>query len=115
MGHGTGLEHLKDDVALLQPSCPMLVFGCNSAKMVFGNTEPFGCAYTLLMKGCPAYMGCMWMVTDLDVDMITEEIFVHSSCENLSLILEAARKKCVYQFINGSSTVVYGLPVYLQK
>jgi hypothetical protein len=36
MGHGTGLEHLKeDDVSLLQPSCPMLVFGCNSAKMVF--------------------------------------------------------------------------------
>lgn len=49
----------------------MLVFGCSSACMTHDKSEPFGCAFTLLMKGCPAYLGCLWTVTDKDIDYIT--------------------------------------------
>ena len=50
----------------------MLVFGCNSAAMILEDSEPHGFVYTMLLNGCPTYVGCLWNVTDVDLDNITK-------------------------------------------
>ena len=65
----------------------MMIFGCASARVIFDKSQPCGEVYRFLMKGCPCYLGCMWTVTDIDIDMLTEYIFLKSQETNLSLML----------------------------
>ncbi len=114
MGHGSGMQSYKlKDIYCLQPKCPMLMFGCSSAKMNSEGSEPFGHAYSLLLKGCPAYLGCLWLVTDYDIDKVTLAIFLNRSHRNLSLVIDEASKLCHFKFLNCAAIVIYGLPVYL--
>ena len=56
----------------------MLVFGCSSAKMIHEESEPFGCTFDFLLRSCPAYLGCLWDITDVDSDAVTEYLIMNS-------------------------------------
>lgn len=87
----------------------MLMFGCSSARMVLDGSEPFGCGFDFLMRGCPGYLGCLWNVTDIDLDRVTGEM-VEGGEGDLAGVLRRVRGNCAYPNLNGASMVVYGLP-----
>lgn len=62
------------------------------------------------MNGCPAYLGCLWNVTDVDLDRITAEMFLQEGEDDLSSILKQSKLNCYFPHLNGASVVVYGLP-----
>ena len=63
------------------------------------------------MRGCPAYLGCLWNVTDVDLDRTTVEIF--SKGGDLAGAVRNVRRYCTYPNLNGASIVVYGVPSML--
>ena len=77
------------------------------------HSEPHGCGFDFLLKGCPAYVGCLWNVTDIDLDMMTSDILLKEDDRNLASLIARAKTKCTYPYINGSSLVVYGFPCTL--
>lgn len=111
MGHGTGFEHIPPSEYInFQPQCVMLVYGCSSSLMTHHKSEPSGCSFDFLMRGCPAYLGCLWNVTDVDMDRITAEMLLQVGDDGLSSILTKSKLNCYYPNLNGASVVVYGLP-----
>jgi hypothetical protein len=63
-----------------------------------------------MMRGCPAYLGCLWNATDIDLDKVTASILSIGKEDDLSAILQSCRSSCSYPHLNGSSIVVYGMP-----
>lgn len=49
----------------------------------------------------------------MDTDKITVEVFSRERSENLSVLVNRERKKCMFPNINGSALVIYGLPSVL--
>jgi separase len=48
-----------------------MLFGCSSATMIHNNSEPHGITHSFLMNDCPSVLGCLWDVTDKDIDKLT--------------------------------------------
>ena len=70
----------------------------------------------MLMNGCPAYLGCLWSVTDVDIDRLTKHMFDNvRSIHNLCELVSNGKICCRYPNLNGSSLVIYGLPAYLTR
>lgn len=76
MGHGAGTDHLKDrEFYNKNINCSMMIFGCSSACMCKGKIEPHGIVHSYLINECPCVLGCLWEVTDQEIDKVTFEIF----------------------------------------
>ena len=126
-GHNSGSQYYQN-LERVDLSCLALVFGCSSGKL-FAQANPFdlnGTAYKFLLCGCPAYVGCLWEVTDRDIDLYSDRLMAHisdkwdeknqfSKCKNICQAATLSRKACKLPFLNGAATVVYGLPVYLKS
>jgi separase len=126
-GHNSGNEYYK----YLERStlnCLAVVVGCSSGK-VFAHSGPLditGTAYKFLLNGCPSYVGCLWEVTDRDIDRFADQFMNHIShnwdeqnehakVKNVCQAINLSRNKCKLLYLNGAATVIYGLPVFFEK
>lgn len=97
-----------------QPSL-VLLMGCSSARMC-GNAihDSFGLPFAYLSAGVSCVGGCLWDVTDGDVDRLTCRLldFAATSSANATTVgesLAVARRACKLRCLTGLSTVLYGL------
>ena len=69
-GHGSGGQYIRSRTIRELDHCAVaLLMGCSSAKLTEeGSYEPHGVVKSYLMAGAPAVVGCLWDVTDRDVD-----------------------------------------------
>lgn len=75
MGHGAGSQYTTNrEIYERQSGAAAFLFGCSSVKMQQKTSEPCGLALTFLMSSCPAVFGCLWDVTDRDIDKCVERI-----------------------------------------
>ena len=102
-----------------------LLMGCSSAKMSAGPThDPYGMPMAYLHAGAPALVGCLWDVTDGEIDKLTIALLsqffakadVASSSlldgdHSLSLAVALARRSCKFFYLTGGAVVMYGIPV----
>ena len=114
MGHGNGIAHIREsELYRKKVQCMMIVFGCGSADLCRENNEPHGKIYSHLMNECPCMIGCLWEVTDKDIDKLTVDMFERirkeKSCDVASLIAKA-RKTCRLEALTGGAVVAIGLP-----
>ncbi|KAI8901507.1 peptidase family C50-domain-containing protein [Globomyces pollinis-pini] len=124
-GHGGGEEYLNNQTFSSLNKVPVaLLFGCSSGQLkANGEFDPYGIVLTYLNKGCPAVVGNLWDVTDIDFDRFSIKFLqnwglftpskskYYSICESLAM----SRDECKLKYLVGAAPVVYGLPVHLQK
>ena len=67
-------------------------------------------------SGSPSLVGCLWDVTDGEIDRLSHALLKHLLGDNgeatpLPVLVSTARTACKLQWLTGSSTIVYGAPV----
>lgn len=118
-GHKGG-EHLLPRAGLYewmpaqhhaQPSL-VLLMGCSSARLFSSAvSDGFGLPLAYLSAGVSCMVGCVWDVTDGDVDRLTYR-FLECAAERRTTVGEAlavARRACKLRCLTGLATVFYGL------
>jgi len=70
IGHGSGTQYIHPSAIKRLDNCgTALLFGCSSARLTeAGDYEPSGTPFTYMAAGAPAMLGCLWDVTDGDLD-----------------------------------------------
>lgn len=127
LGHG-GCEQYINTNDLMRASASgldipsSLLIGCSSASLTqMGLLESYGNIYSWLAAGSPMVLVNLWDVTDKDIDKFSMSVFEHwglSSGEhnlNLCQAVSRSREKCTLRHLNGSSPVVYGLPLRVDQ
>jgi separase len=98
----------------------VLLMGCSSAKTVAGPShDPWGMPLAYLHAGSPAVAGCLWDVTDGEVDKVTLAMIAaflpppghRGHGRSLPTAVAAARHSCKFFYLTGGAVVVYGVPV----
>ncbi|CAF1177730.1 unnamed protein product [Adineta steineri] len=114
MGHGSGSQFYPvDDVQKNSSRLCVLLMGCSSARLQsLGDFEVFGMPFAYLTCGAATILGCLWDVTDRDIDSLTffllEQLKAGAS---LGEALRYGRDLCKLKCLNGAAPVIYGLPV----
>ena len=84
------------------------------------KSKPSARSLIYTKSGCPAFLGCLWDVTDVDIDIFTIEYIelLKSKLQTTAKVsamdtelLEKASKKCKLRYLNGSAFIMYGLPI----
>ena len=103
--------------------------GCSSVcQYTMGEFEPYGTILAYILAGCPCVVGNLWDVTDRDIDRFTEEFLnswlnstrsrniasIKEPSNNICKAIIEARNACKLSHLNGSATVVYGMPLFLE-
>jgi len=118
-----------------------ILMGCSSGRLKrVGPLEPRGMALNYLMAGCPLAIGCLWDVSDRDIDRFADallrcggvyrnsppraapdakDVRAHGVaalmddevCATLPLGVARARATVRMRFLIGAAPVCYGLPV----
>ena len=70
----------------------------------------------------PALVGCLWDVTDGEIDRLCHALLKHllgngddDEATPLSSFVAASRRACKLQWLTGASAIVYGMPVVPKK
>jgi hypothetical protein len=130
-GHGAGEAFLpRDEVLSAAPRCPpSLLMGCSSGRLVRSPAlggEPDGPVLSYLLSGCTAVVGCLWDVTDKDIDRYTAALLsqwplmpahtaavsVGATADGLPAAVVSSRTSCRLPYLIGSAPVMFGLPVH---
>lgn len=93
-GHGNGSRYLRGS-----RNRHMGLFGCSSARALWSpnfNIQGAICSY---LKSCVFLLGCLWDVTDHDLDEIARGVLERG---------EIDRSVCRLRYLNGAAVVVYG-------
>ena len=125
-GHNSGVRYLGK-LHECSVNCLSLVIGCSSAALSNQDqmVESFGSSYYFLINGCPTYLGCLWNVTDRDIDRFAERLLKHTfkiydqedennnveKCTSVTKAVALSRDICKLKYLNGSAPVVRGLPI----
>jgi len=121
-GHGTGRQHMKEHIELIDVRSVVFLFGCSSGRLKILGTkmDSEGYALRFLLGGSPAVLGNLWDVTDRDIDLFTYHMlrmwlykfFPHSTSNEpqLGAAVNKTRKECKLRALTGAAPVVYGLP-----
>ena len=114
-------------------NCLSLVIGCSSAALTNQDqmVESFGSSYYFLLNGCPSYLGCLWNVTDRDIDRFAERFLKHTfktydqvdenknncieKCSSITKAVALSRSVCKLKYLNGSAPVIRGLPISMKS
>ncbi|KPI83470.1 putative separin [Leptomonas seymouri] len=103
-----------------QPSL-VLLMGCSSARM-FGNAQydSVGLPYAYLSAGCSCVVGCLWDVTDGDVDRLTCRLLdvattVPPKSATVGESLAVAHRACKLRCLTALSAVLYGLNLPIER
>lgn len=99
----------------VQPSL-VLLMGCSSARS-HGNAtfDAFGLPQAYLSAGASCFVGCLWDVTDGDVDRLTCRLLqcategATSTTVTVGEALAVARRACRLRCLTGLATVFYGV------
>lgn len=127
LGHG-GCEQYISMNDLMRASAsgfdipPSLLIGCSSASLTrMGFLESYGNIYSWLAAGSPMVLVNLWDVTDKDIDKFSMSVFEYWGLSdgennlNLCQAVSRSREKCTLRHLNGSSPVVYGLPLRVDQ
>ncbi|KAG5480074.1 hypothetical protein LSCM1_06499 [Leishmania martiniquensis] len=123
-GHKGG-EHLVPRSALYDwipsaagtPPVLVLLMGCSSARMQGSALyDCFGLPFAYLSAGVSCVLGCLWDVTDADIDRLTCRFLqvatqTAEDGEGITVgeCLAVARRACKLQYLTGMATVLYGV------
>lgn len=94
-GHGNGSRYLR--------GCRnkhMGLFGCSSARTLWCSNFNLQGAICSYLKNCVFLLGCLWDVTDHDLDEIARCVLERG---------EIDRSVCRLRHLNGAAVVVYGI------
>ncbi|KAL3077024.1 hypothetical protein niasHT_035858 [Heterodera trifolii] len=128
MGHVNGGRYFGSSL-IRESECRAVsvLMGCSSVRIV--DEEPGldgrSSVYEYMIARAPCVIGCLWMVTDGEIDSffmaLTEYCFAElhkkdgcSVPDTFRLLLGGvleARRRCKLPFLTGSAVVAYGLPV----
>ncbi|CCW64498.1 unnamed protein product [Phytomonas sp. EM1] len=97
----------------------VLLMGCSSARMI-GNAwfENYGMPWAYLHAGARSFIGCLWDITNGEVDRLTRRFLRYSTSPtvgegkgvlSVGEALSAAREACKLPFLSGVTTVMYGV------
>ncbi|CBZ26730.1 putative separin [Leishmania mexicana MHOM/GT/2001/U1103] len=127
-GHKGG-EHLVPRGALYDwipaaagtPPTLVLLMGCSSARMQASALyDCFGLPIAYLSAGVSCVLGCLWDVTDADIDRLTSRFLQVASqrtadSEGITVgeCLAVARRACKLHYLTGMATVFYGVNCYV--
>ena len=127
LGHNSGTRYLGKLTESVV-NCLSLVMGCSSAAL--SNTdqmvESSGSSYYFLINGCPTYVGCLWNVTDRDIDLFAERLLKRTfkiydqdkskepKCASITKAIPLSRDACKLRYLNGAAPVVRGLPISMR-
>ncbi|XP_022657025.1 uncharacterized protein LOC111248630 isoform X2 [Varroa destructor] len=72
-GHGTGRQHMREQMENINIRAAALIMGCSSGRMriVGQKMDTEGYALRLVLGGSPAVLGNLWDITDRDCDLFT--------------------------------------------
>ncbi|ORC88912.1 putative separase, putative,cysteine peptidase, Clan CD, family C50 [Trypanosoma theileri] len=132
VGHGKGERFLNRQELYERFPDPInfpavFLMGCSSAYMDSGPSfDCFGMPYAFLHAGCPLFMGCLWHVTDGEIDRLTKRLLMlisgdscGDSCvrrpQTIGEALALVRQACKLPFLTGYATVLYGINLPLQS
>jgi separase len=113
-GHGGGEKYFTFRQLRKFRSVPkrIFLFGCSSSRIVAPqnyNVCSTALSY-LFIPGVRSVIGCLWDVTDKDLDMLSLTVMreMKRGKESLPRILGEARRQCKLKYLNGASVVLYG-------
>lgn len=125
-GHNSGVRYLGK-LHESSVNCLSLIIGCSSAALSNQDqmVESFGSSYYFLINGCPTYLGCLWNVTDRDIDRFADRLLKHTfkiydqddvktnveKCKSITKAVALSRNVCKLKYLNGSAPVIRGLPI----
>lgn len=125
-GHNSGVRYLGK-LHECNVNCLSMVIGCSSAALSNQDqmVESFGSSYYFLINGCPTYIGCLWNVTDRDIDKFAERLLLHTfkvydqeenieKCTSITKAVALSRNICKLKYLNGSAPVIRGLPISMR-
>ncbi|CAD25567.1 REQUIRED FOR NUCLEAR DIVISION (SPINDLE POLE BODY DUPLICATION) CUT1_SCHPO [Encephalitozoon cuniculi GB-M1] len=106
-GHGSGLKYLK----VSGEGKTMLLFGCSSVKLLCMENYKRNGAILKHLRRNSMVVGCLWEVTDKDIDSFSARIIgsLTSGCESLGELISRFRDGFRLKYLNGASVVIYGL------
>lgn len=115
-GHSGGQQYMsKDSVRKLDIQATSILLGCSSGKLKSeGIFESDGICLSYLIAGCPAVIGNLWDVTDLDIDRFGLQLLKQWNGaigkKDLLDSIIAARNSCKLRYLTASAPVCYGVP-----
>ncbi|CAJ1013652.1 Peptidase family C50, putative [Leishmania lindenbergi] len=128
-GHKGG-EHLVPRSALYDwipaaagvPPVLVLLMGCSSARMQASALyDCFGLPFAYLSAGVSCVLGCLWDVTDADIDRLTcrflqvaSQTMEDGKCITIGECLAVARRACKLHYLTSMATVFYGVNCYVE-
>lgn len=135
VGHGKGERLLHREELYERFPDPerfpaTFLMGCGSAYMDSGfSYDCYGMPYAFLHAGCPLFLGCLWHVTDGEIDRLTKRLLLllaggHVDGEKKSCLrppgtvgeaLVLARQACRLPFLTGCAAVFYGVDLSLRS
>ncbi|PWU90504.1 putative Peptidase C50 separase [Trypanosoma cruzi] len=135
VGHGKGERFLHRGELYERLPDPdefpaVFLMGCSSAYMEGGASyDSYGMPYAFLHAGCPLFLGCLWHVTDGEIDRLTKRLLLLLAGEAVndgdgaSLLpprtvgeaLALARRACKLPFLTGCAAVLYGTNLSLER
>uniref|UniRef100_A0AAF5PSH2 separase n=3 Tax=Wuchereria bancrofti TaxID=6293 RepID=A0AAF5PSH2_WUCBA len=130
MGHGSGGRYFgRSTVLRSNIRAVSLLMGCSSVRITYEG-EGFdgrGAIYDYVIAKCPCVVGCLWMVTDGEIDRVLlalldfcfsgirkadgDKIKPNSSYRLLIDGIAYARTACKLKYMTGGAVVAYGLPI----
>lgn len=114
MGHGAGTSYIqRSSLRALKKCCPVLLFGCGSAKLRnHAHYDASGPLTDYLIAGSPLVMGNLWTVKDKDMNRLAKEFVsrVFDYGEDPCRALMNCRRACLLHYLTGAAPVIYGYP-----
>lgn len=76
-GHGSGAQYCSlEKIQKEKIDSVVLLFGCGSTQLVEQgpSIEMYGTSQLYSLAGCPCLIGMLWVVTDIDTDVLTTNL-----------------------------------------
>uniref|UniRef100_A0A914XB92 separase n=1 Tax=Plectus sambesii TaxID=2011161 RepID=A0A914XB92_9BILA len=136
-GHGSGGRYFGS-TAVRQSDCKAvaLLMGCSSARIHEEGPgfDGRGPVHEYSIAGCPCMVGCLWMVTDGEIDRfllallvawlkcdvravddrVKDRVKPTEATRQLLAAIAVARKNCKLPYLTGAAVTAYGLPIVSQ-
>ncbi|CAO4360607.1 unnamed protein product [Caenorhabditis nigoni] len=124
-GHGSGSSVMPRSV-IKQSTCNAisLLMGCGSVRTIpqAPGFDGKSALHDYAMAKCPLIVGCLWTVTDGEIDRFlmrmvddcfekTKSVSGIDKLRQLSEAMHEARSKAKLRYLTGAAVVMYGLPV----
>lgn len=115
-GHGTGINQ-HNNIQNNKKKKNMFLFGCSSSRLL---CVPNFKRHSFLMEylnSVNVFIGCLWDVTDHDLDKFAMELMdILIVKRNLQIVevVRMARKSMKLRYMNGAAVVVWGYPTIFE-